>query len=256
MTSREKTGYLPHPEPLDRAIRKKTLADWAMVAFFGAISWPWLLRSLSGGSKDDRVALLERLKLSPDALPNLGSWKADAKFLHLIVDQIFDIAPMTVVEFGVGATSVVAARALHLMGVGRLIGYDEHKDFVRATREWLRELDLKAETRHAPLTRIPKDWRGRWYDYYGLPERIDLLILDGPHWAVHPYVRGAADEIFDRVPVGGVVLLDDAARPGERVIAKRWRKRWPEFEFRYVNGGAKGTLVGVRRRESTGDADA
>ena len=79
-----------------------------------------------------------------------------------------------------------------------------------------------------------------------LPERIDLLIIDGPPWAIHPFVRGAAETLFDRIPVGGTVLLDDAARPGERVVARRWRKRWPGFRFELDTRGTKGTLVGVR----------
>jgi hypothetical protein len=81
-----------------------------------------------------------------------------------------------------------------------------------------------------------------------MPEAIDLLIIDGPPWIVHPYVRGAAETLFVRMSVGGVVLLDDAARPGERIIARRWRKSWPGFDFRYVATGSKGTLIGTRLR--------
>jgi hypothetical protein len=44
------------------------------------------------------------------------------------------------------------------------------------------------------------------------------------------------------------VLLDDASRPGERVVANRWRKNWPGFEFRLDSRGTKGTLVGIRHR--------
>jgi hypothetical protein len=36
------------------------------------------------------------------------------------------------------------------------------------------------------------------------------------------------------------VLLDDAARPGERVVAARWRRDWPNFRFTLLPG-AKGT---------------
>ena len=42
-------------------------------------------------------------------------------------------------------------------------------------------------------------------------------------------------------------MLDDAARPGERVIARRWRREWPDFDFQLVKSGTKGTLVGKRR---------
>lgn len=213
---------------------------------FGAIGWPWLLRSLSGGSKAERAALLVRLKLPPDALPHLGSWKADAAFLNLIADQIFRLRPQIVVEFGVGVSTFVAAQALKLVGRGRLFSFDEHEDFVLLTRKRLADYGLEPELRPAPLTRTPHDWPGRWYDHGPLPERIDMLIVDGPHWAVHPFVRGAADRLFDRISLGGIVLLDDAARPGERVIAHRWKKRWPDFAFEFLDSGTKGTLIGRR----------
>jgi hypothetical protein len=48
--------------------------------------------------------------------------------------------------------------------------------------------------------------------------------------------------------VGGTVMLDDAARPGERLVARRWRKRWPNFTFRLDKSGSKGTLIGTRLR--------
>jgi predicted O-methyltransferase YrrM len=62
-------------------------------------------------------------------------------------------------------------------------------------------------------------------------------------------VRGSAERLFDRIAPGGVVMLDDAARPGERIVARRWRERWPDFEFRLLPG-IKGTLMGVRRSAS------
>jgi len=39
-------------------------------------------------------------------------------------------------------------------------------------------------------------------------------------------------------------LLDDAARPGEQVVARRWRERWPYIAFHYDRRGSKGTLIG------------
>ena len=38
----------------------------------------------------------------------------------------------------------------------------------------------------------------------------------------------------------------DFARPGERVVAGKWKKKWPNFEFRLEHLGTKGTLIGRR----------
>jgi hypothetical protein len=40
------------------------------------------------------------------------------------------------------------------------------------------------------------------------------------------------------------VLLDDAARPGERVVARRWRREHHTMRFTLDSKGAKGTLIG------------
>jgi predicted O-methyltransferase YrrM len=249
MTSREITQFMPltddgvWPEDVQRSA-----SDVLHVILYGAMGWPWLVRSLSGGTQEAKQALLKRLDLAPDALPHLGSWKADTGFLHLLVDTIEANRPQTVLELGAGASSLVVARALQKNGGGKLISCDQHSEFVTKTRAWLHEHGVDADMRATPFKPSPNGWPGIWYDHGPLPAEIDLLIVDGPPWAIHPYVRGAADSLFDRMAVGGTVLLDDAARPGERVVARKWRKRWPNFEFELIQVGTKGTLVGRRLR--------
>ena len=243
MTSREATSLLPRAEVRNG----RRWRDRAAVIAFGAIQWPWLLRSLDGGSEKDRHALLDELDLPRDALPNLGSWKADVGLLRLVSDHIAAHRPKVMVEFGAGASTLVAARALQRAGGGRLYSFEQHEDFVEATRRWLAEYGLDAEIRAAPLAPT-SGWPGLWYQHGPLPERIDLLVVDGPPWTIHPLTRGAADGLFDRIAVGGTVMLDDAARPGERLVARRWRKRWPNFQFRLDKSGSKGTLIGTRLR--------
>jgi len=248
VTSRELTRFLPlEEEGGARADLRRRASDMAWRIGFGAIGWPWLLASLSGGRPADKRALLDELALPHDALPHLGSWKADVGFLRHIVREIARLRPAHVVELGAGASSLIAARALQLHGGGRLHSFDQHGGFVDATRQWLADHGLDVDIRHAPLTHESADWPGRWYAVDHLPERIDLLIIDGPPWSVHPLVRGAADSLFSRLSPGGVVLLDDAARPGERLVARRWRRRWPHIDFRLMKDGTKGTLVGRAR---------
>lgn len=249
MTTREVTGFLSRNDvQLGPEDWRRTLSDRAFTFMWGAIQWPWLARSLSGGRKAQKAALLERLDLAPDALPNLGSWKADTGLLHLVVDEIEARRPQVVVELGAGASSLIVARALQLHGGGRLVSLDQHGDFVAATREWLHEHGLDADMRASPLVPAPAGWPALWYDASDLPDRIDLLLIDGPPWTLHPFVRGAAEVLFDRISVGGAIMLDDGARPGERVIAARWRRKWPQFDFGLELGGTKGTLIGRRLR--------
>ncbi|WP_232307509.1 hypothetical protein [Sphingobium chungbukense] len=125
MTSRELTGLLPlgDADALAARRRPRALGDWAWRIGFGAITWPWLLASLSGGRKADKRALLDELGLPHDALPHLGSWKADVGFLRHIVREIARARPANVVELGAGASTLIAARALAQHGGGRATGF-------------------------------------------------------------------------------------------------------------------------------------
>lgn len=243
MTSRETTGILAKTE---RALARRW--DERLFTFaWGAIQWPWLLRSLHGGRKAEKRALLDRLGLPADALPNLGSWKADTMFLGHIVGAIEALRPRHVVELGCGASSLVITRALEQNGGGRLTSFDQSADFVAATADWLAGQGLSADIHHAPLSADPTEWASVWYDLAHVPPQIDLLVIDGPPWAINPLVRGRAEVLFGRLAPGGMILLDDAARPGERVVAWLWRRRWRDIVFRYDRRGAKGTLIGTRR---------
>ncbi len=232
MTSRETTRFLPIADSSAAAgTHRRSPADWAMLLGFAALQWPWLLRSLDGGRRRAKRALLDRLGLPHDALPNLGSWKADMGLLTLVTDHIFAARPRLVVEFGAGASTLIIARALQMAGGGRLISFDQHKVFVDSTRQWLAD----------------HGWPGLWYDHGPLPDGIDLMLIDGPPWTVHPFTRGAAATLFGQIARRGTIMLDDAARPGERIVARRWHKAWPEFDFRLSKCGSKGTLIATRR---------
>ena len=244
MTSREATQLLPLGD--DTAFRR-TATDWALMLSVGSIQWPWLLKSLYGGRKADKSRLLDRVGLPHDALPNLGSWKADTNLLTQLVDIIETRQPQTVVELGAGASTLIVARALQLVGGGgRLISFDQHADFVLLTRQWLSEHGQYVDMRHAPIDSSTGRWRDLWYDLTAVPETIDMLIIDGPPWAMNPLGRGKAQSLFNRLSKGGVIILDDAARPGERIVARQWRRNWPDFDWTFIPA-IKGTLIGIRR---------
>ena len=245
MTTRHATRLLPRigDTPVIGS-SGRSFGDWAALLAYGAIQWPWLLRSLHGGRLKDKHALLDRLELPHDALPYLGSWKADTGLLTLVADHILAHRPKLVVEFGTGASTLILARALQRAGGGQLISFDQHEDFVDATRQWLADYGLKADLRAVPLRPSPDGWPGLWYDHGALPRNIGLMLIDGPPWSIHPLTRGAAASLFDHVAPGGTVMLDDGARPGERTVARRWRRMYPDFEFELLKSGTKGTLVG------------
>src|SRR3546814_2177470 len=100
--------------------KQKTAYEWRIS--------DWSSDVCSSDLTAEKAALLRRLDLPEDALPHLGSWKADTRFLTHIVDAIEALRPAVVVELGCGASSLVIARALSMFGGGRLISYrsEEH----------------------------------------------------------------------------------------------------------------------------------
>ena len=41
------------------------------------------------------------------------------------------------------------------------------------------------------------------------------------------------------------MLLDDAARPGERIVAQRWRHNWPDFRFTLLPGAVPLRFISI-----------
>ena len=53
MTTREATPFLPRfIQRSGEGLNARRLGGWAAVLAFGAVQWPWLLRSLGGGSPE------------------------------------------------------------------------------------------------------------------------------------------------------------------------------------------------------------
>ena len=191
-----------------------------------------------------RAYLATLLQQPPETLPPMGGWAASADFLVILAETVLARRPETVVEFGSGVSTLVAARCLQLNGRGRLLTFDHDAAFAEVTRQRLQRLGLAGEVVAVPLGEPPSGYAGRWYDVADLPATIDLLVIDGPPKHNHPETRGGAAALFDRLRgPGAVVLLDDAARPGERAVAELWRERHPALAFAFI-GTEKGTLIG------------
>lgn len=191
--------------------------------------------------------LAELLQWQARDLPATGGWAGTPDFLLLLAETVRERRPQVVVEFGSGASTIVIARALQLNGGGRLLSYDHHPGFAETTRRRLAALGLEAEVRAVELVPGATGYAGRFYATEDLPERIDIAVIDGPPaWLEAGTRGGAGPAVFPNVVPGGLVLLDDAKRAGERDNARQWAEDFPEIEFRMAETD-KGVLVGEKR---------
>jgi predicted O-methyltransferase YrrM len=218
-----------------------------------AVGGPHRLREIGAARRDRadaRRELMTLTRLANTQLPPDGGWVAGADFLLLLARQVLTQRPQLVVEFGSGVSTVVIGRCLQLNGSGRLLSFDHDEGFAELTRRRLRRAGVPGEVRAAPLKPGRDGYGGSWYAHDELPDGIDLLVIDGPPaWREEQAEsRGsAAPAAFGKLAPGAVVLLDDAARPGEQRIAARWRAEYPEIDFGWRET-QKGTLAGTVRR--------
>ncbi|MCP5374038.1 MAG: class I SAM-dependent methyltransferase [Hyphomicrobiales bacterium] len=167
-------------------------------------------------------------------LPPAGGWAASPDFLLLLARHARAAAPAVVVECGSGVSTVVMARCLQLNGGGHVYSLEHDSRFAAKTREDLERYGVAgfATVLDAPLRPVRlggRDWP--WYGTEDLPGGdIDLLIVDGPPMPVDPLVRYPAGPVlFPRMRAGGTVFMDDTDRPGEREIAGRYGREFPDF---------------------------
>ena len=65
-------------------------------------------------------------------------------------------------------------------------------DFVDATRDWLADHGLTADLRAVPLRPSPATGRACGTITARCRDGIDLMLIDGPPWTIHPLTRGGA----------------------------------------------------------------
>jgi len=164
-------------------------------------------------------------------LPIMRGWSASPDFLYVIARHALAAKPGLAVECGSGTSTLVLARCLALNGSGRLFSLESDAGFADATRAMLREAKLEgiATVIHAPLQPTGTGNAQPWYATRDLPDGpIDMLVVDGPPEDTAPQARyPAGPALATRVRPGASIFLDDARRPDERAIVRRWLQELP-----------------------------
>lgn len=180
-------------------------------------------------------------------LPPLRGWAGSPDFLLELARSVLRKKPKTIVECSSGASTIVAARCCQLNGSGHVFSLEHEASFGQATRdrlkeagleEWATVLDAPLETHEIGGERFP------WYSLAGLPgQSIDALVIDGPPQALGPIARyPAGPRLLPRMSQGALVLVDDADRPGEQEMLRRWSREIPGF-VRHVAYAEKGLVI-------------
>lgn len=200
-------------------------------------------------SQIEALSYLEQeLKLS-HALPPTRGWAASPDFLRNLCMHARSTHPKSVVECSSGISTIVLARCMQLNGQGHVYSLEHDSEYAEKTRQLLRLHGLEgfATVCDAPLKQLtlPK-WSGQWYEFDVLPPElaIDMVVVDGPPWFVATLARyPSVPALHQRLQPNGVVFLDDADRPEEKEIVRRWLAEFPDLENVQVAACEKGCTV-------------
>lgn len=197
------------------------LAREAAVSLFGHLPNAGKPTSREGGAllAPEYDALLTGLPV--------GGWALEATTLSYLVEQCFRHQPRTVLELGSGTSTVLLAKVLGEVSRGTkptLLSIEQSADGVARVEAALagRGLDI-AQVVHVPLDAHDQYERTAFVEALARFDRpIDMVVIDGP--SGRPGCRAASlENALDFCSDQCRWFLDDALRPGELGILRRWR---------------------------------
>lgn len=164
------------------------------------------------------------------SLAGTRGWAASPDFLLPLVKHALKAKPTTIVECSSGTSTLVLARACQLNGHGHVFSLEHDLQYAQLTRESLalNGLAAWATVIDAPLTPVrigEAQWS--WYAHDRVPSVIDMMVVDGPPGTTQTLARYPALALLkDKLAPQAVIFLDDANRPDEVEIARRWQREF------------------------------
>lgn len=186
----------------------------------------------------NEVASLNAIRaIAPELslLPQPSGWTASPALLREIVEHVRRRQPAVVVELGSGLSTLYFATMMKDQGVGHVYSLEHDEAYAQESTGQIQSNNL-----HSFATVIPVPLKSRmvdgdsymWYDVEsaGLPEQIDILLVDGPPRQTQPLARYPALPVLEsRLAPDAVVILDDSDRQDEQAILDMWLSRYPSF---------------------------
>jgi len=173
-------------------------------------------------------------------LPKMRGWAISPDFAELLLREILIHKPKNVVEFGSGVSTLIIGYALEKNEQGKLTSFDHDMHYGAKTIQniHLHGLESYAEVISAPITEMNiNDRVCKWYDIdiKKIPDKIDMLIIDGPPAGTGFEARyPALPFLIDYLADDAIVIMDDGIRQDEKDICAHWVEEYPEFKSEYI----------------------
>ena len=192
-------------------------------------------------------------------LPDGSSpWPISVELARLLGRLVLAEDRRSVLEFGAGRSSLVVATALAARDGGRLTSLEQ--DVTWCAELWDRvvavgsgvDAELTPVTPRLGWSPIGLHHRYEVDDLLARRGPFDLVVVDAPqYW----YGRGGAlPTVRPHLADGALVVLDDAARKGERWALYRWLRTYPGLELLAYDASFGGRGVALLRWNGSVDA--
>lgn len=183
--------------------------------------------------------LCARLQLNA-GIPYSEHWSAAADFLELIVDEVINLKPATILECGSGVSTLMLAAACRESGQGRVLSLEHQQEYASDLRDIVASYALQEFVTiiDAPLVHTPVNGLDyQWYSLDNLVEcDIDMMVIDGPPGRLQKNSRYPALPLLaGRMAPACSIFLDDAAREDEREIVRLWVQELPGLNSSYID---------------------
>jgi len=178
-------------------------------------------------------------------LPIGGGWALTGDSAALLAREALQRQPKAVVELGSGVSTLILGQILKRNGHGRLLSVEHNPMWATQTRQQLEFLGLQdvVTVLDAPLASITV--AGEAHQWYDIPAAaldelgdIDLLFVDGPpqkHGSATAARYPAFPQLRTRLAADALIFVDDARRPTEADMVKRWITEETEWEPRWFD---------------------
>jgi len=153
-------------------------------------------------------------------------WKIGEASFSAITKKIIACGAKTILEFGAGTSSIRLAQEFPHV---KVISIDHDQIYYNEAKN-LQELFglTNLELRLNPLK-----WQMHGLAFFhsyapvAMNQEIDVVIIDGPPYSTFRGREACFYQVFENIPIGGVVILDDYARSGEKEFVNNWLARYP-----------------------------
>lgn len=164
-----------------------------------------------------------------DAFKDAGPGAIGDAAFRYVIDAFRSVGARAIVEFGSGASTAALASALP---DAEIVSIEHDAAWTERVRARLEERGLRnARVEHVTLS-LGADPHTPGLGYVVPPEafppRVDAVLVDGPPFFSFRGRESCLYRVYDRLRVGGVVVLDDCNREAERAIVKNWLEVYAE----------------------------